>query len=80
MGGVSLAEAYMARSLHKKEMEKLQKGRAEMENDCDFVDEERAPKSGCFFWVSKKRPCSTKVFSSADSAQNHPDYGENMGG
>ncbi|KAE8715434.1 aminotransferase ALD1-like [Hibiscus syriacus] len=66
--GVSFAEAYVLRSLHKQKMKKMEEQEATKSDDKVF-DEMKIPASpGCFsFWVSKKNH-SAKV-SSYNSAQ-----------
>lgn len=64
--GVSLAEAYAVRALHKEKMKKEKQKAA-----IDAVADEKELPSGCFFWVSKKNThsSSSKVVSFAESEE-----------
>ncbi|KAJ0085371.1 hypothetical protein Patl1_08464 [Pistacia atlantica] len=59
LAGMSLAEAYAMRALHKEKMKKMEKQKGAN----DVVADENETPSGCFFWVSKKKTASSKVSS-----------------
>ena len=59
LAGISLAEAYAMRALHKEKMKKMEKQKAVN----DVVGDENETPSGCFFWASKKKTHSSKVSS-----------------
>ncbi|KAK8552233.1 hypothetical protein V6N13_120645 [Hibiscus sabdariffa] len=61
--GVSLAEAYAERSLHKKKMKKMEEQEAS-KSDGNVFDEMKMPAAaGCFsFWVSKKTHSAKSVY------------------
>lgn len=68
--GLSLAEVYAMRAMHKEKMKKLEKLEKQKAAEIgSTADDEKEIPSGCFFWVSKKSH-SAKV-SSAGVDSDH---------
>lgn len=70
LAGISLAEAYAMRTLHKEKMKKMEKQKA--------ADENETP-SGCFFWVSKKKTQSSKVSCAEPECEEKPQVDGKLG-